>query len=70
VKQPKALKMKFHEVTCGEDCDENLYELSSGELVELIRTTPRDELFDIHLGPFARIETGRPVFGQAPPAEQ
>ena len=69
-KQPKALQLKSHETTCGEDCDERLYELSSGELVELIRTTPRDELFDIYLGPFARIWTGRPVFGREPPPAQ
>ena len=67
VKQPKAMGLKSRQTTCGEDCDETLYELSSGELAELIRTTPRDELFDLYLGPFARMETGRPVFGRAPP---
>ncbi len=67
---PKERELKFREVTCGEDCDEKLYELSAEELIELIRSTPRDELFNIYLGPFARIETGRPVFGDEPPPPQ
>lgn len=68
--KPRTLKLKSREMSCGEDCDETLYELSSAELAELIRTTPRDELFELYIGPFARMETGRPVLGSKPPPPQ
>lgn len=69
--QLKAMKLKSREMICTGDCDEVLFELSSGELVELIRTNPRDELFDLQFGLFARMETGRPVFSfkPSPPSE-
>jgi hypothetical protein len=67
---PKERKLKTRNGAYAEGWFKNLYELPADELIALIRSTPEEALFNSYLGPFARVETGRPVVASAPPPPQ
>lgn len=49
-----------HEVSCGEDCRFEVFDLSSEELIELIRAAEPGTLFADNLATLARIDTAYP----------
>jgi len=48
-------KVAHREIACGGDCSFTLLEPTPEQLVDLIRTTPREDLFSGSIGPFARL---------------
>lgn len=59
-KVPLKQKLSARELDCGEKCSIQVYDLSSRELIALIRSTDPEELFSLDFGPFARIEGSYP----------
>lgn len=60
-KVPNRLDLPGREMSCGEDCTYEILDLSSAELIALIRSNPPEDLFSIRIGPLARVGAGAPV---------